>query len=156
MQQAMPGDGFVVIRPLQEVVDDQSRSWRLGATLFAAFGGLAVVVAAVGLYGVIGYTIAQRMHELGMRIALGARPGHILRLVLKQGVLFATAGAAIGLAIAFITSRWIEPLLYKQSPRDPIVYATVGALMILVGIAASAMPAWRATRADPNRALRAD
>jgi putative ABC transport system permease protein len=156
MQEAMPGDGFVVIRPLQEVVDDQSRSWRLGATLFAAFGGLAVVVAAVGLYGVIGYTIAQRMHELGMRIALGARSGHILRLVLKQGVLFASAGAAIGLAIAFIASRWIEPLLYKQSPRDPAVYATVGALMILVGIAASAMPAWRAVRADPNRALRAD
>lgn len=156
MQAAMPGNGFVVIRPLQEVVDDQSRSWRLGATLFAAFGGLAVVVAAVGLYGVIGYTIAQRMHELGMRIALGARSGHILRLVLKQGFLFATAGAAIGLTIALILSRWIEPLLYKQSARDPAVYATVGAAMILVGIAASAMPAWRAVRADPNRALRAD
>jgi ABC-type antimicrobial peptide transport system permease subunit len=74
--------------------------------------------------------------------------------VLKQGVLFATAGATIGLAIALIASRWIEPLLYKQSPRDPIVYATVGALMLLVGIAASAMPAWRAIRADPNRAPR--
>jgi ABC-type antimicrobial peptide transport system permease subunit len=156
MQAAMPGDGFVVLRPLQEIVDDQSRSWRLGATLFVAFGGLAVVVAAVGLYGVIGYTVAQRMHELGMRIALGARPGHILRLVLRQGLVFAAAGVAIGLGLAGIASRWIEPLLYKQSPRDPVVYGAVATIMILVGIAASAMPAWRAVRADPNRALRAD
>ena len=156
MQTAMPGNGFVVVRPLQESVDDQSRSWRLGATLFVAFGGLAVVVAAVGLYGVIGYTIAQRMHELGMRIALGARSSHILTLVLKQGVEFAAAGAAAGVVIALIASRWIEPLLYKQSSRDPTIYIGVAAAMILVGLAASAVPAWRAIRADPNRALRAD
>jgi putative ABC transport system permease protein len=156
MQTAMPGNGFVVVRPLQEAVDDQSRSWRLGATLFVAFGGLAVVVAAVGLYGVIGYTIAQRMHELGMRIALGARTSHILALVLKQGVEFAAAGAAAGLLIALIASRWIEPLLYKQSSRDPTIYLGVAAAMILVGLAASVVPAWRAIRADPNRALRSD
>jgi len=156
MQKAMPGDGFVVVRPLQEVVDDQSRSWRLGATLFVAFGGLAVIVAAVGLYGVIGYTVAQRMHELGMRIALGARSGHILRLVLKQGIVFAAAGGVIGLGLAGIASRWIEPMLYKQSARDPVVYGAVGAIMIVVALAASAMPAWRAVRADPNRALRMD
>ena len=85
MQTAMPGNGFVVVRPLQEAVDDQSRSWRLGATLFVAFGGLAVVVAAVGLYGVIGYTVAQRMHELGMRIALGAQSGHIVQTGAEAG-----------------------------------------------------------------------
>lgn len=156
LQAAMPGNGFVVVRPLQEAVDDQSRSWRLGATLFVAFGGLAIVVAAVGLYGVIGYTIAQRTHELGMRIALGARSSHIVRLVVKEGMEFAAAGAALGLLIAFIASRWIEPLLYKQSSRDPTVYLGVAAMMILVGLGSSAMPAWRAIRADPNRALRAD
>jgi putative ABC transport system permease protein len=156
LQAVMPGNGFVVVRKLQEVVDDQSRNWRLGATLFVAFGGLAVVVAAVGLYGVIGYTIAQRMHELAMRIALGAQSGHILSLVLKQGVAFAAAGAAAGLMIAFIASRWIEPLLYKQSSRDPVVYLGVAGAMMFVGLVASAVPAWRAVRADPNRALRAD
>ena len=156
LQRVMPGDGLVILRRLQDVVNDQTRSWRLGTTLFVAFGGLAVVVAAIGLYGVIAYTIAQRMHELGMRIALGARTGHILRLVLGQGVAFATAGATVGLLIAFVTARWIEPLLYKQSPRDPLVFLGVFMLMILVGAAASAAPALRAIKADPNRCLRAD
>ena len=156
MQAAMPGNGFVVVRPLQEVIDDQSRSWRLGATLFVAFGGLAVIVAAVGLYGVIAYTVAQRMHELGMRIALGARSGHIVQLVLKQGIGFAAGGVAIGLVLALIASRWIEPLLYKQSPRDPLVFIGVSVLMIAVGMVASFGPAWRAQRADPNSALRSD
>ena len=156
LQRVMPGDGLVILRKLQDVVDDQSRSWRLGTTLFVAFGGLAVVVAAIGLYGVIGYTIAQRMHELGMRIALGARSAHILKLVLGQGVAFAAAGVTIGLAIALFASRFVEPLLYKQSPRDPLVYAGVATIMILVGALASLIPAMRAMRADPNRVLRAD
>jgi predicted permease len=156
MQAAMPGNGFVVVRPLQEVVDDQSRSWRLGATLFVALGGLAVVVAAVGLYGVIGYTVAQRMHELGMRIALGARSSHILRLVLKQGIGFAAAGVTIGLALSLVAGRWIEPLLYKQSPRDPVVFGGVFGIMMVVGVIAAVVPAMRAVRADPSRALRAD
>jgi hypothetical protein len=156
LQRVMPGDGLVILRKLQDVVHDQTRSWRLGTTLFVAFGGLAVVVAAIGLYGVIAYTIAQRMHELGMRIALGARSRHILGLVLGQGVAFAAAGAAAGLLIAFLAARWIEPLLYKQSPRDPLVFIGVFTLMILVGTAASAAPALRAIKADPNRCLRAD
>lgn len=156
LQRVMPGDGLVILRKLQDVVSDQTRSWRLGTTLFVAFGGLAVIVAAIGLYGVIGYTIAQRMHELGMRIALGARSSHILKLVLGQGVAFAAAGATAGLLIAFLAARWIEPLLYKQSPRDPLVFAGVFVLMIVVGAAASAAPALRAIKADPNRCLRAD
>ena len=156
MQQVMPGDGLVVLRRLQDAVDDQSRSWRLGTTLFVAFGGLAVFVAAVGLYGVIGYTIAQRMHELGMRIALGARSTHILRLVLGQGVAFAAAGVVIGLVVAFVAAHWIEPLLYKQSPRDPLVCAGVATIMMLVGALASLPPALRAVKADPSRSLRAD
>jgi hypothetical protein len=156
MQAAMPGDGFVVVRALQEIVDDQRRSWRLGATLFVAFGALAVIVAAIGLYGVIGYTVTQRIHELGMRIALGARPGHILRLVLGQGIAFAAAGASCGLLLAFVAARRIEPLLYKQSPHDPMIYVGVFVIMIVVGMAASAIPALRALRADPNSALRAE
>ncbi|MGH7713096.1 MAG: ABC transporter permease, partial [Gemmatimonadaceae bacterium] len=156
MQAAMPGLGFVVISPLQEIVDDHRRSWRLGATLFVAFGGLALVVAAVGLYGVIGYNVAQRMHELGVRIALGARSAAIVRLVVSQGLAFAAAGVTIGLLLALSASRWIEPLLYKESARDPLTYAAVGAVMAVVALAASALPAFRAVRADPNRALRSE
>jgi predicted permease len=156
MQAAMPGDGFVTVRDLQYAVDDQSRSWRLGATLFVAFGGLAVAVAAIGLYGVIAYTVAQRMHELGMRKALGASGRHLARLVLTQGVGYALSGVALGLAVAMAVAPFIAPLLYKQSPRDPVVFAGVGAIMVFVGAIASLLPALRAVRADPTRSLRVD
>ena len=156
MQAAMPGDGFVVVTPVQKRVDDSRRAWRLGATLFVAFGGLAMIVAAVGLYGVIGYDVAQRMHELGVRIALGASSGRILSLVLRGALVTTLAGVTIGLAIALGGSRWLEPLLYQQSARDPVVYASVGIVVLIVAGAAAAVPAWRASRADPNRALRAD
>jgi ABC-type antimicrobial peptide transport system permease subunit len=153
---AMPGDGFVVVAPVQERVDDQQRSWRLGATLFGAFGGLALVVAAVGLYGVMSYNVAQRMHELGVRIALGARTMDVVRLVVRQGLTFGAAGLAIGMLIALGAAPWIEPLLFRLSARDPLTYVAVGALMLLVSLVASAVPAVRATRADPNAGLRTD
>ncbi|HEV8410021.1 MAG TPA: ABC transporter permease, partial [Gemmatimonadaceae bacterium] len=156
MQAAMPGDGFVIVTTMQERVDKQRRTWRLGATLFAAFGGLALLVAAVGLYGATGYNVAQRMHELGVRIALGAQSSSIMRLIVGQGIAFAAAGAAMGLLIALAAARWMQPLLYKESARDPLVYAGVGAVIGIVAVIASAVPAARAVRADPNRALRAD
>jgi predicted permease len=156
LQAVMPGDGFVVVRPLQEAVDDQRRSWRLGATLFTAFGGLAALVAAVGLYGVIAYGVAQRMHELGVRIALGARSGHIVRMVMLRGVAYAAAGVGIGLLLAAFAARWVEPLLYQASPRDPLTYGAVGVLMLVVGVVAGLGPSLRAVRADPNWALRAE
>ena len=114
------------------------------------------MVAAVGLYGVIAYSVAQRMHELGVRMALGARSGHIVRLVVAQGLGPAAAGSAIGLVIAGLASRWIEPLLYQESPWDPVTSGAVAAVMIAVGIVAGAVPAARALRADPNRALRVE
>ena len=156
LSRAMPGDGFVFVRPLQEVVDDQSRSWRLGAALFAAFGALALVVAAVGLYGVISYNVAQRMHEIGVRVALGARSADVVRLVVGQGVRFALAGVVIGLGLALVAARWVEPLLFHQSARDPAIYAGVGGAMLAVAVVASLIPARRAANADPNVALRSD
>ena len=156
MQAAMPGNGFVIVRRLQDMVDNQRRGWVLGATLFLAFGGLALVVAAVGLYGVIGYNVAQRMHELGVRVALGARSGNIITLVARQGLGFAAAGAVIGLGVAAVVAPWMQPLLYKQSARDPLTYASVGVAMLVVAAAACLAPALRASRADPARALRAD
>jgi putative ABC transport system permease protein len=156
LQAAMPGDGFVVVRPLRELVDDQQRSWRLGATLFTTFGVLALVVAGVGLYGVIAYNVLHRRHELGVRVALGALWTDIVRLVVAQSLAISATGVAIGLGIALVASRWIEPLLYKQSPRDPLAYGAICAIMLFVAIVASAVPALRAAAADPNQALRAE
>jgi putative ABC transport system permease protein len=156
MQAAMPGDGFVIVRPLQEVVDDQRSSWRLGATLFLAFGALALIVAAVGLYGVIAYDVAQRTHELGVRVALGAKTRNIIGLVVRQGLTFAAIGAGVGLTIAALAAPWLQPLLYKESARDPLTFLAVGTVMLLVAAAASAVPAFRASRVDPSGALRSD
>jgi putative ABC transport system permease protein len=156
IQTVMPAPSYVTVRSLREAVDQAQRSWRLGATMFVAFGVLALIVSAMGLYGVIAYDVAQRMHELGVRVALGAQAADILRLVVGQGVRFALAGIALGSAIALVSARWVEPLLFKQSARDPVVYGSVAVLLLLVAIAASLSPASRASRADPNTALRAE
>jgi predicted permease len=156
LQTVMPGETFVTATPLIDVVDAARRSWQLGATMFVAFGGLAVIVAAIGLYGVIGYTVTQRMHELGVRVALGARSKDILRLVVGQGIAFALAGVVLGGMIAFAANSWVQPLLFQQSAKDPVVYVFVGVTMLAVALVASASPAVRALKADPNAALRAE
>ncbi|HSA57470.1 MAG TPA: FtsX-like permease family protein, partial [Gemmatimonadaceae bacterium] len=156
LQRELPADVYVTVRGFDEYVAPQRRTWLLGATMFVAFGGLALLVAAVGLYGVIGYNVAQRMHELGIRIALGARAPHVVRLVVGQGVAFAAGGVAIGVALSLIVSAWVQPLLFRQSARDPVVYGMVAAAMVLVAVLASLFPSLRAVRADPNTALRTD
>ena len=156
LQTVMPGQTYVTVMPLFDIVDGARRSWQLGATMFVAFGVLALLVAAIGLYGVIGYNVTQRMHELGVRVALGAQARDILRLVVGQGMTFAAAGVVLGGVAALLASRWIPPLLFRQSAKDPIVYALVAAIMMLVALAASAPPAARAANADPNSALRAE
>ncbi|NOT07051.1 MAG: ABC transporter permease [Gemmatimonadales bacterium] len=156
LQRVMPGQSYITVRPLDELLAGQRRSWQLGATMFVAFGFLALLVAAVGLYGVITYNVAQRMHELGVRIALGARSSHLVRLVVGQGVRFAVAGVTLGLGAALLGARWIQPLLFRQSATDPATYGVVAGLLLLVACAACVVPAVRATRADPNSALRSD
>jgi predicted permease len=156
LQSVMPGPSYVTLRPMDEAVGSLQRSWRLGANLFTLFGVLALIVAAVGLYGVIAYNVSQRMHELGVRVALGAQAKDILSLIVGQGTRFALAGVVTGSVLAFFASRWVQPLLFQQSARDPVVFALVGAIMLLVAIAACASPARRAAAADPNAALRAE
>jgi len=156
LQREMPGQTYVTVRPMREIIDQERRSWHLGATMFVAFGALALLVAAVGLYGVIAYNVAQRMQELGVRIALGAQPGDVVRLVVLQALRFGLAGVAIGGALALAAGRWIQPLLFHEKANDPVVFGSVTALLLLVALAASAAPALRASRADPNLALRAD
>jgi predicted permease len=156
LQRVMPGASYVTVQPLRDIVQDARRPWRLGATMFVAFGVLALVVAAVGLYGVIGYDVTQRQHELGVRVALGAQRWNILRLVVGRSVRLALAGTVLGGLVALAAGRWLQPLLFRQSAADPLVYVGVGGAMLAVALVASALPAFRAARADPNTALRAE
>ena len=154
LQAVMPGQAHVAVELASDMVNAKRRSWRIGATMFVAFGMLALVVASVGVYGVIAYDVTQRRHELGVRVALGARQPDIVRLVVGQGVRYGLAGVVIGTALALGTSRWVEPLLFRQSAVDPAILGGVGGMMMIVALVASAVPAFRATRADPVAALR--
>jgi predicted permease len=156
LQREMPGASYVTTQTLQSIVKDAQRSWRLGASMFVAFGVLALVVAAVGLYGAVQYDVTERTHELGVRVALGAQRTDLLRLVVGQGVRHIAIGVGIGLMLAAYAARWVQPLLFAQSARDPFVYGIVGALMVGVAIIASVLPAMRASRSDPALALRAE
>ncbi len=156
LQPLMPGDAYLTATPLEEIVGEQTQSWRFGATMFLAFGGLALVLAAIGLYSVIAYDVAQRTHELGVRIALGARLGDVVRMVVRDGLRIALTGVVIGGIIALWAGRWIAPLLFDQSPRDPLIFGAVTAVLIGVAVLASALPALRAARVNPSVALRAE
>ena len=156
LQRVMPGESYVVVGPLSDALGEQTRSWRLGATMFVVFGTLALVLAAIGLYSVVAYNVAQRAHELGVRAALGARMGDLARLVVREAMQLTVIGVAIGSGLALVASRWVAPLLFHESPRDPWVFAVVAAVLLGVAALASFMPAERAARADPMRALRSD
>jgi predicted permease len=156
LQREMPGASYVKITPFSEILGNEMRSWKLGATMFAAFGGLALVLAAVGLYSVIAYNVTQRTHELGVRVALGARGAHVVRLVVGDGLRVAGVGVILGTAVALWGGRLVEPLLFDVSPRDPLIFVAVALTLVLVALAASWMPARRAARVDPNVALRTD
>ena len=156
LQREMPGASYITMTPFGEIIGSQTRSWSLGATMFAAFGALALILAAVGLYSVIAYNVAQRTHELGVRVALGAQTPDVIRLVVSDGLKIAIVGVAIGTAAALWAGRFVKPLLFNVSPTDPWVFVAVTATLVAVAIAASWVPARRASRVDPNVALRAD
>jgi predicted permease len=156
LQHVMPGISYVAVTPLEKILEPNIRPWRLGATMFALFGGLALLLAAVGLYSVIAYNVTQRSHELGVRIALGAQAPDVLRLVVLSGLRVAVAGIVIGGTIALLAGKFIAPLLYQVSPKDPLIYSAAAVTLLAVAVLASLLPAWRATRVDPNVALRAD
>jgi ABC-type antimicrobial peptide transport system permease subunit len=115
-----------------------------------------LVLAAIGLYSMIAYGVAQRTRELGVRLALGASGGNIIRLIVTSGLRLVVAGVVIGGVIALWAAPWMESLMFDASPRDPLVYGSVAAVLLGVAAAASLAPALRALRLDPNVALRAD
>jgi ABC-type antimicrobial peptide transport system permease subunit len=128
----------------------------VAVTLMALFGGLALLLASIGLYGVMSCTVSQSTRELGLRMALGAGASNVMRLVLSRGLLLTTTGLIIGMALALLLTRLLGDLLYQESPRDPLAFAAAFAVMIVASAAACFLPAWRATRTDPMRALRAE
>ena len=125
LQREMPGASYVTIDSDGADHRQQTRSWHLGATMFAAFGVLALALAAIGLYSVIAYNVAQRTHELGVRVAIGAQAADLIRLVVTDGLRLAVAGVAIGAAVALYAARWVKPLLFDVSPTDPLVFGGV-------------------------------
>jgi predicted permease len=156
LQQLMPGASYVTVTPYATMFAGETRSWSLGSTMFVVFGLLALVLATIGLYGVIAYNVAQRSHEMGVRIAIGAQAGDVVWLVVRQGLLLGGSGVVIGGVIALALAGKLEPLLFGESARDPLVYIVVGGVMLAVGVAASFIPARRASRVDPTVALRAE
>ena len=139
---------------LQEQVDRMSFTQRLAVTLLALFGGMALFLAAIGLYAVMSYAVSQSTRELGLRMALGAGASDLLRLVISRGLLLTAGGIVIGATAALLLTRLMGNLLYKVSPRDPLAFASAFAIMTIVALIACFLPAWRATRIDPVRALR--
>lgn len=132
-----------------------SASNRFSTVLFSALAGLALILASVGLYGVLAFTVAQRSFEMGVRVALGARPLDVLALVTRQGMVLVAGGLVLGLGLAIAASRVVASLLYRVAPTDPVAYLAAGTLLIVVGGVACYVPARRASRADPTTALRA-
>ena len=137
-------------------VNEGLKPWRLGATLFSMFGALALLVAAVGAYSVIAYAVSQRTHEIGVRMALGARSSHVVRLVMGEGMRAVGFGIVLGVIASLAMGRLVASMLYNTSPRDPIVLVAVAAMLAIVAIMASIVPAWRATGTEPAIALRAE
>ena len=143
-------------RHYQELIDPQLRSWRLGATLFSAFGALAVAIAAVGLFGVVSYLVTQRTQEMGIRLALGGTRSSVARLVVGDALRLVGVGVLGGLAIALAAGPLVAPLLFQISPRDPASLGVAGLTLLGATLVAAAWPAWRAGRVHPAITLRAE
>ena len=155
--QAVDGEqGPTRIATMTQLLDEAVAQPRFNSFLIALFAVLAFVLAAVGVYGVISYDVAQRTNEMGIRLALGAQANDILRLILKQGAWLTVGGLALGLAGAFALTRFLTVLLFEVTPTDAATYAIVSALIVLVSTLASLIPSLRATRVDPLTALRHD
>ena len=139
---------------MQEHVDRGTYTQRLAVTLLALFGGMALFLAAIGLYAVMSYAVSQSTRELGLRMALGADAADLLRMVMSRGLLLTAGGLLFGVIVALAITRLMATLLYNVSPRDPLAFALAFLVMTLVAVIACFLPAWRATRIDPVRALR--
>jgi hypothetical protein len=151
-----PDLSSVEIRPLAQLLDTDYRPLRLGTAMFGTFAVLAVVLAGVGLFGILAFSVAQRTGELGIRSALGARAGNLVRLVVGEGLAIVALGLVLGGLASWYASVAVQSLLFNTSVRSAAPFAAAAVLLAVVALCASAIPAWRATRVDPAIALRAE
>ena len=135
LQRELPGAAYASAMPLGRLIDPQQRAWKFGATMFVAFGGLALVLAAIGLYSLIAYDVAQRTQELGVRIALGASMSDVMKLIMSTGLRLVVVGLVLGGGLALWGSKWMEGLMFQQSPRDPVVFGVVALVLLAVALA---------------------
>jgi len=156
---------LLALEPNLVFVENQTMEAEMGATMFPVragallvtiVGGVAMLLAAIGLYGVIAYSVARRTKEIGIRLALGARPGSVVTLVMQQGLLVAVTGLAFGCVLAAIAARTISSTLYGVRASDPVSWLAASAVLLGVSAVANVIPAWRASRVEPSQALRTD
>ena len=151
-----PSVRFLHVDALQHIVDRQTSSWRLGATAFTAFGMLALIIAGIGLYSVLAFSVAQRTFEIGVRSALGATPRRLARMIMMEMVQLLAIGVVIGMIVATAIAPHAESLLFDVSPHDPATLAVVICSIVAVSILAAIVPARRAILVDPTIALKSE
>ena len=156
MQSTNQNVPFANVMTMRALLGRHTRAWELGARVFTAFGALALALAAVGLFSVVAFTIGQRMHEFGIRTALGARPSDLLVLTLVRGVAPAVLGIVAGVILALGAGRFVSSLLFNVTPNDPLVLGGASGALFACAVVASIVPAMRAARVDPTIALRAE
>ena len=154
MQSAAAGLPFADVKPWGAYLEPELRPWQLGASMFTLFGSVALVLAAVGLYGVFSYAVARRTREMGIRAALGAQSADILRLVMREGLWLTVAGIAIGILLAMGIGRILAALLVGVSGTDPVLLGGAAAVVLCITLLAVVLPARRAAGIDPVVALR--
>ena len=142
------------VRTMDEWISSNAAQPRLNTTLLGVFAGIALLIAAIGIYGVLSYSVTQRTREIGLRMALGAQPSNVLRLVVREGMLVAAVGVGAGIAGALAVSRLLSTMLFGVAPRDPKTLAAVAVALAAIALAACCIPARRAARVDPIVALR--
>jgi ABC-type antimicrobial peptide transport system permease subunit len=141
---------------MEQIISRSLAAQRYSMILLGGFAALALLLASVGIYGVISYVVGQRTQEIGIRVALGAQRSHVLRLVIGDGARLVLLGLAAGVVAALALTRLMAALLFAVSPTDPLTFASVAVLLVVVALSACYVPARRATRVDPTMALRAE
>jgi len=154
IQSLDPNLAITNVQTIGEIMDQGLWAPRMGAAMLTVFGGLALLLAAFGVYGVLSYSVNQQTREIGIRMAMGAERAHVLRLVVGQGLRLAAAGLVAGVIVALLLVRQLSSLLFGVSAYDPVTFVGVGLLLLVVAFMACYLPARRATRVDPLVALR--
>lgn len=144
------------VLPLERFVSDSTSSFRSTTWIFLSFAGVALILATIGIYGMVSYSVTQRTYEISLRMAIGATAGSVVRMILGQSLRVILLGITGGLVAAFFLTRSLSSLLFGVTAGDPRIFAGVSLLVTMVACAASAVPAWRASRIDPARTLRAE